>query len=133
MEVYALVQRSELWLPGGVQRDLHQQLPEHNQVAGPDHQELESEQPLREPGLAAGVFYFTNWNGIETITADNFVSLKHYVFLFTCYIFFRPAVLHNVLWLGFLTLVATPLGILFAVLLDCEVRGTRVYQSILYL
>ena len=29
--------------------------------------------------------------------------------------------------------VATPIGILFAVLLDREMRGTRVYQSILYL
>ena len=39
---------------------------------------------------------------------------------------------HNVLWLAFLALVATPLGLLLAVLLDQNIRGTRIYQSIFF-
>jgi multiple sugar transport system permease protein len=85
------------------------------------------------PTLASVAFSFTNWNGIGAITADNLVGLKNYVFLFTEYIFFRPALLHNILWLAFLTFVATPLGMFFAVLLDREIRGSRIYQSIFYL
>ena len=85
------------------------------------------------PTLASVVFSFTNWNGIGAITAGNFVGLKNYIFLFTQYIFFRPALLHNILWLGFLALVATPIGMFLAVLLDREIRGTRIYQSILYM
>jgi multiple sugar transport system permease protein len=85
------------------------------------------------PTLASVAFSFTNWNGIGAITAGNFVGLKNYIFLFTQYIFFRPALLHNILWLGFLALVATPIGMFLAVLLDREIRGTRIYQSILYM
>jgi ABC-type sugar transport system permease subunit len=40
---------------------------------------------------------------------------------------------HNIIWLGFLLLVATPIGMFMAVLLDKEIRGTRIYQSALYL
>ena len=39
---------------------------------------------------------------------------------------------HNVLWLAFLALVATPLGLLLAVLLDQNIRGSRIYQSIFF-
>jgi ABC-type sugar transport system permease subunit len=85
------------------------------------------------PTLASVAFSFTNWNGIGAITADNIVGFKNYVFLFTGYIFFRPALLHNVLWLAFLALVATPIGMFLAVLLDREIRGTRIYQSIFYM
>jgi len=85
------------------------------------------------PTLASVVFSFTNWQGIGAITADNFVGLKNYANLLGSYIFFRPAFLHNLIWLGFLAFVATPIGMFFAVLLDREVRGTRIYQSIFYL
>ena len=37
------------------------------------------------------------------------------------------------MWLLFFLLVATPIGILFAVLLDREIRGSRFYQSAFYL
>jgi len=85
------------------------------------------------PTLASVVFSFTNWQGIGAITAENFVGLKNYATLLGSYIFFRPAFLHNLIWLGFLAFVATPIGMFFAVLLDREVRGTRIYQSIFYL
>ncbi len=85
------------------------------------------------PTLASVVFSFTTWQGVGAITAEDFVGLKNYATLFGSYIFFRPAFLHNLIWLGFLAIVATPIGMFFAVLLDREVRGTRIYQSIFYL
>lgn len=83
--------------------------------------------------VASALLSFTNWNGIGGITSDNLVGLKNYENLFQAYPFFWPALRNNVLWLSVLMLIATPIGILFAVLLDREMRGTRIYQSILYL
>ena len=53
--------------------------------------------------------------------------------LFTTYPFFWPAVWHNVLWLLVLVFIATPIGMFFAVLLDREMRGTRIYQSAFFI
>jgi multiple sugar transport system permease protein len=83
--------------------------------------------------LASVGLSFTNWNGIGGVGADNFIGLTNYENLFTKYPFFWPAITHNLLWLGSLMFIATPIGILFAVLLDKELRGTRIYQSVLYL
>jgi multiple sugar transport system permease protein len=76
---------------------------------------------------------FTNWRGVGPLTDTNVVGLKNYVQLFTQYALFWPAVLHNILWLVVLLFVATPIGIFFAVLLDREMRGTRIYQSAFYI
>jgi len=85
------------------------------------------------PTLASIFLSFTNWSGIGAITSENYVGLKNYQNLFTSYIFFRPALTHNLIWLAFLTFISTPLGMFFAVLLDREMRGTRIYQSVFYL
>ncbi len=85
------------------------------------------------PTLASVVLSFTNWRGITAITANNIVGLKNYQTLFTAYLFFWPAVIHNLLWLGFFLLVATPLGIFLAVLLDREIRGSQFYKTAFYL
>jgi len=85
------------------------------------------------PTLASILLSFTNWDGVGDITSKNFVGLKNYQFMFTGYTLFWPAFTHNLIWLLWLTLIATPLGMLFAVLLDREIRGTRVYQSVFYL
>ncbi len=85
------------------------------------------------PTIASVLLSFTNWNGIPPITANNIIGLKNYENLFNAYPFFWPALQHNILWLAVLMFIATPIGILFAVLLDREMRGTRVYQSVLYL
>jgi multiple sugar transport system permease protein len=76
---------------------------------------------------------FTNWQGFGALTEKNFIGLKNYVNLFTSYPFFWPAVVHNVLWLVTFVFIATPIGIFFAVLLDREMRGTRIYQSALFI
>ncbi|MHB8611414.1 MAG: carbohydrate ABC transporter permease [Candidatus Dormibacteraceae bacterium] len=85
------------------------------------------------PTLTSVGLSLTNWSGIGALTARNFVGFKNYHFLFTGYSLFWPAFEHNLIYLGFLTFVATPLGMFFAVLLDRDLRGTRIYQSVLFL
>jgi multiple sugar transport system permease protein/raffinose/stachyose/melibiose transport system permease protein len=85
------------------------------------------------PTLASIALSFTNWRGVAPLTDKNFVGLNNYIQLFTSYPFFWPAVIHNILWLITLTFVATPIGILLAVLLDREMRGTRIYQSAFFI
>jgi len=82
------------------------------------------------PTLASVTLSFTDFNGV---TDPHLVGLRNYHDLVSAYPPFWPAVRHNLLWLAFLGLVATPLGLLFAVLLDRELRGKRFYQSAIYL
>lgn len=84
------------------------------------------------PTFASIGLSFTNWRGVTPLTAQNVVGLKNYVTLFTTYPFFWPAVIHNILWLVVFVFVATPIGIFLAVLLDREMRGTRIYQSVFF-
>ena len=85
------------------------------------------------PTVASIFISFTDWDGFGAIAAQNFVGLRNYQLLFTQYLFFWPAVWHNLIWLAFFGLIATPLGMFLAVLLDREIRGTRVYQSIFFM
>src|SRR5262249_23464135 len=85
------------------------------------------------PTLASIGLSFTDWSGFGAITAENWIGFKNYQNLFTSYIFFRPALEHNLIWLAFLTFISTPFGMFLAVLLDREMRGTRIYQSIFFL
>ena len=85
------------------------------------------------PTIASILLSFTNWRGITGLTANNIVGLKNYQTLFTSYPFFWPAVAHNILWLLVFVFIATPLGIFLAVLLDREMRGTRIYQSVFFI
>lgn len=74
---------------------------------------------------------FTRWNGID-LGNIRFAGIENYQYIFEIYPPFWPAVIHNVVWLFFLAVVATPLGLLLAVLLDKKIRGTRIYQSIFF-
>src|SRR6476619_4475107 len=85
------------------------------------------------PTIASVGLSLTNWGGVTALTGTNFVGLKNYEVLFTQYSLFWPAVWHNILWLLVLVFIATPVGIFFAVLLDREMRGTRIYQSAFYI
>ena len=85
------------------------------------------------PTLSSVVLSFTNWDGVGQVTTQNFVGLKNYRFLFNGYTQFWPAFQHNVIWLVWLFFIATPLGMLFATLLDREMRFTGLYQSVFYL
>jgi ABC-type sugar transport system permease subunit len=59
--------------------------------------------------------------------------VQNYHQAFTVYPDFWPAVQHNVIWLVTFIVVATPLGMLFATIIDRNIRGSRIYQSILFL
>jgi len=85
------------------------------------------------PTLASVAFSFTNWDGIGAIQSKNFIGFKNYQFMFTGYTLFWPAFTHNLIWLAWLTLIATPIGVLFAVLLDRELRGLSFYKSVFFL
>jgi multiple sugar transport system permease protein len=85
------------------------------------------------PTLASVLLSFTNWSGIGAITQQNLVGLKNYQTLLTGYGPFWPALQHNLVWLGFFVLISTPFGMFLAVLLDREIRGTRIYQSVFFL
>ena len=85
------------------------------------------------PTLVSVVLSFTKWDGIGGIQSDDWIGTKNYESLFTAYPFFWPALQHNLIWLAFLMFIATPLGIFLAVLLDRELKGSRIYQSIFYL
>jgi multiple sugar transport system permease protein len=73
---------------------------------------------------------FTNYNGV---TPPTFAGMRNYDIIVTIYEPFWRAVRNNLLWLGFLSLIATPLGLLLAVLLDRKIRFGRFYQSAFYL
>lgn len=86
------------------------------------------------PTITSMYYSLTNWDGVGDITSQNFVGLKNYQFLLSGgYFQFYPAVEHNLIWLAWLTFIATPIGIFFAVLLDRDISGTRFYQSVFYL
>ena len=100
------------------------------------------------PALASVFLSFTKWTGVGSITLKSCADIpsapgipqpgclngvQNYVQAFTNYPDFWPAVQHNAIWLGVFIVIATPLGMLFAVILDRGIRGTRVYQSLLFL
>ncbi len=75
---------------------------------------------------------FVRWNGLD-FSDIKAAGTDNYNYVFNDYPPFWPAVQHNVLWLVFLALIATPLGLLLAVLLDQNIRGSKIYQSIFFM
>ncbi|GAA0387043.1 sugar ABC transporter permease [Microbispora corallina] len=83
------------------------------------------------PTLLSVGLSFTKWNGLDLADIRP-AGLGNYSYALKEYPPFWPAVAHNVIWLAFLALVATPLGLLLAVLLDQRIRGSRLYQSVFF-
>jgi ABC-type sugar transport system permease subunit len=83
------------------------------------------------PTLLSAALSFTRWNGLSLDDIKP-AGVSNYEFIAENYPPFWPAVQHNVLWLVFLAVIATPLGLLLAILLDQNIRGTRIYQSIFF-
>jgi multiple sugar transport system permease protein/raffinose/stachyose/melibiose transport system permease protein len=84
------------------------------------------------PTLASIGLSFARWSGISLADIKP-AGLANYNYVVNESTDFWPAVLHNVIWLLFLGLIGTPLGLLLAVLLDQQIKGTRIYQSIFFL
>lgn len=84
------------------------------------------------PVLLTAVVSLTNWNGAKWLRWEN-IGFRNFWNVFdlsrrSTY----PALFNNVMLLVFLALCSA-IGVLFAYLLDKNIRGSRVYQSIYYL
>ena len=85
------------------------------------------------PAVATVLLSGTDWDGIGSLGEIDWVGLRNYDDVVNIYPPFDPAVHNNLLWLAALFVVATPFGMFLAVLLDKELRGSRFYQTALYL
>jgi multiple sugar transport system permease protein len=85
------------------------------------------------PAIATVLLSFTNWNGIGPLSKIQGVGFTNYVNVATNYPPFWPALGHNLTFLAVLFLIATPIGMFLAVLLDKEMRFTRFYQTAIFL
>jgi ABC-type sugar transport system permease subunit len=85
------------------------------------------------PALGSIVLSFTRWNGVGGLSTIEPIGLKNYSDIVSIYPPFWPALAHNVIWLSTLIFIATPFGMLLAVLLDRELKGLRFYQTAFFL
>jgi multiple sugar transport system permease protein len=85
------------------------------------------------PAIGSVLLSFTDWDGIGPISSAKVIGLKNYSDVVSIYPPFWPAVQHNLIWLAVMFLIASPIGMFLAVLLDREVRGTRIFQTAIYL
>lgn len=85
------------------------------------------------PAIASVVLSFANWTGIGGFDTIEWIGFDNYRNIATNYPPFWPAIQHNVIWLTFLFLFPTLLGMFLAILLDKELRGGRLYQTAFYM
>ncbi len=83
------------------------------------------------PTVLSILLSFVRWNGLA-FSDIRPAGTANYEFVFKDYPPFIPALQHNILWLVFLAVIATPIGLLLAILLDQNIRGSRIYQSIFF-
>ncbi len=84
------------------------------------------------PALATTALSFTKWDNLAPLTDIRAVGFQNYWFIFTVFdtnLF--PALFNNFI-LVFWLFICSAVGMLFAYLLDKNIRGSRVYQSIYY-
>jgi multiple sugar transport system permease protein len=84
------------------------------------------------PALLSILLSFARWDGIGGVEAIEWVGLTNYEQVATIYPPFWPAVAHNLIWLGWFLLIATPFGMFLAVQLDKELKGSKFYQNAFY-
>ena len=84
------------------------------------------------PTLMSIGLSFSKWDGLA-VSHIHGNGTQNYQFVVNDLPSFWPAVRHNLLWLAFLALVGTPIGLVLAVLLDQQIRGSRIYQSVFFL
>jgi multiple sugar transport system permease protein len=85
------------------------------------------------PTFASVYLSFTSWDGIGGLDTIEWIGTTNYQQIVEIYPPFWPAFRHNLIWLVFLAVVPTTLGMLLAYLLDKQLRGSRIYQSIFFL
>jgi ABC-type sugar transport system permease subunit len=100
------------------------------------------------PAVGSVFLSFTKWTGVGSIKLQScadfpsapgipqpgcLYGVQNYKQAVTTYPDFWPAVQHNAIWLLVFMVIATPLGMLFAVIIDRGIRGSRIYQSLFFL
>ncbi|MGB6277236.1 MAG: sugar ABC transporter permease [Rhodococcus sp. (in: high G+C Gram-positive bacteria)] len=85
------------------------------------------------PTIFTVILSFARWDGIGGTSSIEWIGTQNYVDAVQAYPPFQQALHNNVLWLVFLFLVPTVIGILLAILLDKNLKGSRLYQSIFYI
>jgi multiple sugar transport system permease protein len=84
------------------------------------------------PALITIFWSFTKWDGLKLGTWE-LIGFRNYWAVFTVFDNkFFPALFNNVILLVFLS-VCSIVGILFAYLLDKNIRGSALYQSVFYM
>jgi ABC-type sugar transport system permease subunit len=85
------------------------------------------------PAIMTAVLSFTKWSNLDPLSKAKPIGFRNYWEIFTIWDpLLIPSLFNNlvlVIWLG----LCTGIGMLFAYLLDKNVRGGRAYQSIFYL
>lgn len=84
------------------------------------------------PTLLSIGLSFVKWNGLDFSNMRG-AGWSNYSYNFTISPEFWPAIRHNILWLAFLALVGTPIGLFVAVLLDQQLRGSKIYQTVFFI
>ncbi|HEX6673558.1 MAG TPA: sugar ABC transporter permease [Actinomycetes bacterium] len=85
------------------------------------------------PALASIALSFARWDGIGGLDTIQWIGTLNYRQIFTIYPPFWPAVQHNIIWLVFFVVIPTTFGLFLAVQLDKKLRGSRLYQGVLFL
>jgi multiple sugar transport system permease protein len=85
------------------------------------------------PTISSVLLSLTSWDGIGGLGTIKWVGLRNYDQILSIYPPFWPALRHNLIWLAFYVVFPTTFGIFLAVLLDRELRFSRLYQSVIYL
>jgi ABC-type sugar transport system permease subunit len=84
------------------------------------------------PALSTVVLSFTDWDGLKLGTWK-MTGFSNYWLVFTVFDNkFFPAFFNNIILLVFLS-ICSAIGILFAYLLDKNIRGSAIYQSVFYM
>ena len=82
------------------------------------------------PLINSFYYGFTNWNGFNT--DYDFVGLENYTRIASDNLF-QNSIFNTVIWLISAILIPTILGLLIALLIDSQVRGSNFFKSIFYL
>jgi multiple sugar transport system permease protein len=85
------------------------------------------------PAFGSVALSFGTWNGIGGLDRIQWVGFQNYHDIATIYPPFWPAMRHNLVWLVFLFVFPTMLGIFLAVIIDHEMKFSRFYQTAFYL
>jgi multiple sugar transport system permease protein len=84
------------------------------------------------PAISTIVLSFTNWDGLKLGTWK-MTGFSNYWLVFTVFDNrFFPALFNNIILLVFLS-ACSAVGIFFAYLLDKNIRGSAIYQSVFYM